>query len=188
MKELILFLYLAAYHIFITAAFYNGSINQLNQSAQSISSINLDRLSVKPRGEWNCCDLLVIYSSSAPQVITRLLKTLSNEDWSRIRVKPASTGSKLTVWICKYQTWIWWKWFQWVIHCLYFILLTTPAGGQLFASGMAESKVWVKLSLSAPRNRGTGSWQVQQFITNPEIIESDNWQHHKWFISLLLSS
>lgn len=68
-----------------------------------------------------------------------------------------------------------------IFLCYYIssVFLSVPPKGQLFVSGMAESKVWVKLSLSAPRNHGTSSWQVQQFITNPEIIESDNWQHHK---------
>lgn len=72
-----------------------------------------------------------------------------------------------------------------LFFCFFFI--TNPKLPR--AATGEEHKVWREVAAGAARrDGGTGGWQVQQFITKPEIIESDNWQRHKWFISLLLGS
>lgn len=54
---------------------------------------------------------------------------------------------------------------------------TQATAASLYQAGGEQS--WAGARRSAPRSPAPGSWQVQQFITNPEIIESDNWQRHK---------
>lgn len=53
----------------------------------------------------------------------------------------------------------------------------TATAASLHQAGGEQS--WAGARRSAPRSPAPGGWQVQQFITNPEIIESDNWQRHK---------